>query len=53
MALCEILFEMALYEIFKNIYLEEHLQMTASKLSLKRDSNTVWVDCQIWRIFEM
>ena len=41
MASFEILYEMALYEIFKNIYLEEHLQMTASKLSLKRDPNTV------------
>ena len=39
-------------EIFKNNYFEEHLWPSASKLYLKRDSNTgvfLWI---LWRIYE-
>ena len=46
MICCEI------FEIFKNNYFEEHLWTTASKLYLKRDSNTdvfIWI---LWIIEE-
>ena len=38
-------------EIFKNNYFEEHLWATASKLYLKRDSNTdvfLWI-CELYK----
>ena len=44
------MFSCEICEIFKNNYFEEHLWTTASKLSLKRDSDKMF-SCEFCKLF--